>query len=181
MKLRQFAALASFCAVALTPNARAAAQEPAGQPAMERLGQNLFRVGSIRIDTSARTLQVPGLSNAVSILEFVANTKGGLKSYESAVELDTDAITFNLALMLIGLDPDHAVKPEHHFDPNTPEGDPVAIWVEWSDTSGPRRVRGGGVAVQRKDRPNLSGGTVGVYRIGSFCRTVGFWRSWMAC
>ena len=43
--------------------------------------------------------------NDVEMLEFVANTINGAKAYESALTLQTDAISFNAALLLIGLDP----------------------------------------------------------------------------
>jgi hypothetical protein len=118
-------------------------QGPPRTPApVERLGDNLLRVGNIRIDTKAREISLPGKVNDVTALEFVATAKGGVKAYESALELDTDAITFNLALLLIGLDRKNSVVPKMHFDPNPPKGDPVEIWIEW-DAEGKRtRARG---------------------------------------
>lgn len=112
----------------------AAAQQP-GAPAprqapVEKLGNNLFRVGNIRVDTAKREISVPGSVNDVSVLEFVANTKGGMKAYESALTIETDAVTFNLALVLIGLDKAHGKAPTRHFDPTGPVGDPVEITVE---------------------------------------------------
>ena len=50
-------------------------------------------------------LTVAGTVNPdVRTLEFIANARDGIKAYETAVTLDTDAITFNAALLLIGLD-----------------------------------------------------------------------------
>lgn len=108
---------------------------------VEKLGDNLFRIGAIRVDTARKEVSVPGVVNDVSVLEFVANTKGGFKAYESALELDTNAINFNLAMILIGLDKEHASVSKFHFDPNAPQGDPVEIWVEWTDGGKPRRIR----------------------------------------
>jgi hypothetical protein len=99
-------------------------------PPVERLSETLLRIGTVLTDMKRREVTVNGAVNDVNVLEFVANTKGGFKAYESALTLDTDAITFNLALVLIGLDRSRAVPPERHFDPRTPEGDPVEIFVE---------------------------------------------------
>ena len=107
---------------------------------VEALGEGRFRVGNIRVDTVKREVSVAGTINDASVLEFVANTKGGWKAYESAIELDTNAITFNVALLLIGMDPANSVPPKMHFDPATPKGDPVDIWVEWTANGKTRRV-----------------------------------------
>ena len=119
--------------------------DPAGPPRspdpVERLGPNLLRVGNIRIDTAKKEISVRGTANNAHVLEFIASTKGGFKGYESALELDTTAISFNLALILIGLDRDHAVVSRFHFDPRPPKGDPVEIWVEWDESGTTRKIR----------------------------------------
>jgi hypothetical protein len=99
---------------------------------VERLGTNLFRVGTIRVDTARREISLAGKINPdVVTLEFIANTRGGLKAYETAVTLDTDAVTFNTALILIGLDRNRAKNvPTAHFDPATPDGDKVEVSIE---------------------------------------------------
>jgi hypothetical protein len=125
--------LAALAAVTL-PAAAALAQQPSETrpPAVEKLGDNKFRIGQIMVDAAARQVSVPGRVNEnVMQLEFIANALGGNKAYESALTLETSATAFNLALVLIGLDPAHARNvPKYHFDPATPEGDQVEIWVE---------------------------------------------------
>jgi hypothetical protein len=101
------------------------------RPAAERLGPNLFRIGNVRVDTAKREVSAPGTTNDVKMLEWVANTKGGNKAYESAITLETDAVSFNAALLLIGLDKSRARVPEAHFDQKAPEGDRVEITVEF--------------------------------------------------
>jgi hypothetical protein len=103
-----------------------------GTPVVERLGTNLFRVGTIRVDTAGREISVAGTINTgVATLEFIANTRGGLKAYETAITLDTDAVTFNTALLLIGLDRTRVRNaPTAHFDPATPDGDQVQIAID---------------------------------------------------
>ena len=63
-----------------------------------------------------------------------------MKVYESALTLETDAITFNLALVLLGLDKSHSQLSTRHFDTATPTGDPVELWVEWGDGGLKQRV-----------------------------------------
>ena len=133
----------------------AAAQQPAPapDPTVEKLGDNLLRVGTIQVDLAKHQISLAGVVNNVATLEFVANSKGGRKAYESALELDAGAVVFNLALILIGLDKANAVPARRHFDPRPPEGDPVEIWVEWQDVSGARKVRAEDLiySVQTKD------------------------------
>lgn len=109
---------------------------PAAPPAVERLGPSLFRVGGISVNAATHEVSIGGTINDVVTLEFVANTKGGMKAYESALTLDTTAVAFNTALILIGLDKSHARVPTRHFDPAIPEGDPVAIGIDVAAANG---------------------------------------------
>ena len=124
-----FVVAAVVVADAQSPFPAAPSPKPS-QPAIEKLADGAVRLGPIRVDTAKRELSVAGSINDVTILEFVANTKNGQKAYESAITIDTDAITFNAALLLIGLDPKRAVVPTRHFDPTPPEGDPIDIFVD---------------------------------------------------
>ncbi len=109
---------------------------------VERVGENELRVGTIHVDLKNRIIAVPGTVNPATALEFIANTKGGYKAYESAVTLDTNAVSFNLALILVGLDKNRSVPSRRHFDPSPPEGDPVEVWIEWTDEGQVRKIRG---------------------------------------
>jgi len=104
-----------------------------------KLGPGLFRIGEITVDTTKQEASVPGTVNAVQTLEFVANTLGGIKAYESALTVNTNAVTFNAAMLMIGLDKEHARVPTQHFDPVPPKGDRVALWIDW--TRGHENVR----------------------------------------
>ena len=105
---------------------------PTTPSSVSKLGPGLFRIGEIKVDTTKREASVPGRVNAVQTLEFVANTRGGMKAYESALSIDTNAVTFNAAMLMIGLDKEHARVPTRHFDPVPPEGDRVALWIDWT-------------------------------------------------
>jgi hypothetical protein len=54
-----------------------------------------------------------------------------LKGYDCLLELDGSAYEFNLACLLIGLDPENGKRPRYHFDPEPAAGDAVEIWVAW--------------------------------------------------
>jgi hypothetical protein len=108
---------------------------PAPAP-VEKLGDDSYRIGEMRLNTRTKELAVPGTVNDVAILEFIANTLGGYKAYESAMTLNTNAISFNAALLVMGIDPARSRGAEYQFDKRAPEGDPVDITVSWKD--GPR-------------------------------------------
>jgi len=97
-----------------------------------QLGEGQYTVGTIHIDQKKGELKVPGKVIRIKPpLEFLAITKGGLKAYESMLELESDAFEFNLACIMLGLDAKSSNKAEHHFDPRLIEGEPVEVWVSW--------------------------------------------------
>lgn len=106
---------------------------PSSNPqAVEKLGDGRFRINNIIIDTARREASMSGSINDVMVLEWVINTKGANKAYESAVTVDTDAVSFNTAMILIGFDKSRSRVPTLHFDPEPPKGDPVEIMIEWT-------------------------------------------------
>lgn len=110
--------------------------------AVQKLRDGVYRIGNVEVDTTKKELTVGGhVNDNVTVLEFVANTAGGAKAYESAITIDTDGITFNTALLLLGMDPARSRVPRYHFDPVAPKGDPLEIWVAWSTPSGQKKVR----------------------------------------
>jgi hypothetical protein len=113
---------------------------PTTPASVARLGPGLFRIGEIKVDTTKHEASVPGRVNPVQILEFVANTQNGMKAYESALTIDTNAVTFNAAMLMIGLDKEHARVPTQHFDPVPPAGDRVALWIDWAHEGKPVRT-----------------------------------------
>lgn len=154
------------------PTPRSPFEGPAPAPSpVERLGPGLVRVGNIRIDTGKKELAVQGFVNEVRVLEFLANTKGGWKAYESALELETNAVNFNVACLLIGLDPAGAVVSRFQFDPLPPQGHPVEIFVEWDERGVRRRIRAEQLIYNRVTKQTLAEGpwvyTGSVFREGN--------------
>lgn len=131
---------------------------PPEKPApVKKLGENLVSVGNIIIDTAKKEVTVPGRMLRDQTLEFLATARMGYKSYESAMELDTNATSFNLALIMIGLQKNNAVVPQQHFDPAQAAGDPVEIWVEWGSGDKAHKVQAGDLLydLRTKSIPSL--------------------------
>jgi hypothetical protein len=126
---------------ALLPRVEAGQRPADAAPIVKKLDAQTYAIGQLRVDTVKREVSAPAVTNDARVLEFVANTKGGFKAYESLLTVDTDAVSFNAALLLIGLDPKHARVPEAHFDPLPPAGDTVDIFVEWTAGTEHRRMR----------------------------------------
>jgi hypothetical protein len=125
---------------------------------IERLSPDRLRVGNVHIDMARQEVSVTGTITDAMVLEFIAVAKGGFKAYESALELETSAINFNLALILIGLDPSRAVVPKFHIDPDLPKGDPVDVWIEWDDNGRQRRARAEEIVYNEKTKKTLTQG-----------------------
>jgi hypothetical protein len=98
---------------------------------IEDLGSQRYRIGEIQIDKAAGMFKVPGrVLRDEPPLEFLVVTRGGSKSYESLLEVNSDAFQFNLACILIGLDASHAAS--NQYDLSEPvKGDPVEVTVSW--------------------------------------------------
>ena len=116
-----------------------AATESQGPPSptVERLGEHHYRIGQIEVYRTEERFTVPAtvidLGSPQAPLEYFAVTKGGFKAYESLLELETNAIEFNLACILIGLERRDSVDASlrGRFDPQPTEGERVALWLSW--------------------------------------------------
>ena len=152
----------------VAPIGQQGSQTAQGQAAIEKVGEGLFRIGRIGVDTTRREIVVPGHVNSdIAQLEFIANTLGGVKAYESALTLETSAINFNTALVLIGLDKANARNvPTRHFDPAVPEGDRVDLWIECPGGEC-QRFAAERLMYDRERKETLSGGSW-VYTGSSF-------------
>jgi hypothetical protein len=167
-----------LCALLLWSGAASAQTSDPKPPAVERLGPTLYRLGAVQVDTAKREVRVAATLNDVTVLEFLANTKGGAKAYESALTLDTDAITFNAALLMIGLDPARGKPSKMQFDETPPEGDPVEITVEFRHPKGMRPMKIEELIYDQRTKATLPAGPW-VYTGSTFIDT-GFGRRYLA-
>lgn len=114
------------------------------QPSLENLGNGRYKLGEILIDRNAGEFSVEGRvirDEQQPLLEYLAVKKNGLKGYEAVFELNTTAGEFNLACILIGLDAEHAVLPEYHFDDKPLAGDQVELFFAWKEGEQVKRFR----------------------------------------
>jgi hypothetical protein len=103
-----------------------------GQPRVEERGLGRYRIGAIKIHRDRRRFAVRGvILRDAPPLEFLVVTAGGEKAYESLIEVRATAHDFNLACILIGLNPDNGRPPRLHFDPEPTQGDPIDVRVSW--------------------------------------------------
>jgi hypothetical protein len=134
---------ALLAGLAILPTALAQAPPPTPPPpaaqsvpapaAIQELGKDRYRIGTIVVDRKAGRFSVPGriLHIDDAPLEYIAVGRGGYKGYESLLELDTIGTEFNLACILLGLDASAVRRPEYQFDRRPPEGPPVMLEVRW--------------------------------------------------
>jgi hypothetical protein len=107
-------------------------------PEVKPLGDERFQIGKVIVDQRAHTLTVTGrVLRTEPPLEYIAVSVGGVKGYESLLELDATGVEFNLACILLGLSNDDVVLPRYQFDRELAVGPPVAMKVGWG--SGPAR------------------------------------------
>ena len=142
MKRREglVAALGVLAATGLTD---VRAQAPAPRVGdLKPLGQDRFQIGRIVIDKRARVFTVPGRVHVVGKpLEYLATSPGGMKAYETLFELDTSGSEFNLACILIGLEPDPKQVPWQQFRQVAQLAGPrIAISIVWSEGGRRRQV-----------------------------------------
>ncbi len=120
---------------------KTSAQFALSNPKVQDLGNGHFRVGLIEVDRNQRRFTVPAeVHQDEGTQEFILSTRGGYKGYESTLEAGATAYEFNIACLLIGLDPDRARTPRFHFDPTGVTGDRVEVNLSWGKGKKVRRV-----------------------------------------
>lgn len=106
---------------------------PPKEPApVEDLGGGRYRIGAITVDRAAGQFVVPGrvLHLDDAPLEYIAVSRGGMKGYESLLEVDARGTEFNLACILLGLEaPERG--PTAQFERKPPTGPSVRVGVRW--------------------------------------------------
>ncbi|MEJ6000147.1 YdjY domain-containing protein [Paucibacter soli] len=119
------------------------AQTPASRVGELRpLGQDRFQIGRIVVDKRAGRFSVPGRVHVLGKpLEYLATSPGGLKAYETMLELDASGSEFNLACILLGLERDANEVPWRQYR-QVPRlvGARVALFIAWSEGGKRRQV-----------------------------------------
>lgn len=111
----------------------AAPGRPPANKDVEQIGENLFRVGKITVDTKARTLSLNGEINLqASVIEYLAVAERG-KRHESLLLLPIEPIHLQVALILLDMEPGGGLEftGERQTPEGRPEGPRVEITVAW--------------------------------------------------
>ncbi len=139
---RRCGLLAAFGFAAAIRSPLVAAQTTAPQLGeLKSLGQDRFQLGRIVVDKRARSFTVPGRVHVLGKpIEYLATSPGGMKAYETLLELDAGGSEFNLACILIGLERDPKEVPLGQFKRATLAGPRVLISVVWTDGGKRRQV-----------------------------------------
>ena len=120
----------------------ASAQTPApplGE--LKPLGQERFQIGRIVVDKRAGTFTVPGRVHVLGKpLEYLATSPGGMKEYETLLELDATGSEFNLACILLGLERDPKQVQFQQFSQVPLVGRRITIYVAWSEGGKRRQI-----------------------------------------
>ena len=101
------------------------------QPSLIVVDSNgVAAVGSVRVDSRARTVTATGWVNqVVGPIELLACGPGG-KTHESVFVLDVNPVDLQTGLLLLGLKPG---TPPTALGEGQPRGTPVDIWVDWQE------------------------------------------------
>jgi hypothetical protein len=109
--------------------------------AMKPLGGDRYEIGAIVVDKRARRFSVPGRVLVLAKpLEYLATAPGGMKAYESMLELDTSGSEFNLACILVGLERDPKLGSAPRGSQERLAGRPIAISIAWSEGGKRRQI-----------------------------------------
>lgn len=104
-------------------------EDPAQKPVVQKLSDDVYQVGTAKLDKNKREIYLPGRVNMQKgLIELFACGPRG-KLHESVLVLDVVPYHLQVALLLLGLEPGGGL--EYQGDPRTPTGDPVHVWVEW--------------------------------------------------
>jgi len=131
-RLLTVASLFAFCMIGSVTGSALGAEAAVDDPTIHELGDGRYQVGNIVIDKANSTFTLPGkVLHTDGPLEYIAVKPGGLKEYESLLELDATATEFNLACILIGLTTDGVKLPRYQFDEEDVVGPTVIITAQW--------------------------------------------------
>ncbi len=103
-------------------------------PQVERITDNVYRVGAVTVDTKARTITCPGVVNQdKGVVEYVAVAPKG-KLHESVLRLDIRPLHLQVALLMLDLEPKNVLQ--FQGERKTPQGDKITLTVKWRDSKG---------------------------------------------
>lgn len=123
-----------FAALLTGASARAQQQDSSAPPPITQLGDQVYQLGTIKIDAKNRVITVPGKVNMQKgMIELLACGPGG-KTHESVLVLDVVPYYLQVSLLLLGLNYIGGLQVQG--DTTVPKGDSVYVWVSWKTPDG---------------------------------------------
>jgi hypothetical protein len=114
---------------AQSQDAASVAPGDTSQNPLKKIGDDLFQLGNIKIDSKNRVLTIPGKINMQKgMIELFACAPGG-KAHETVVVLDVVPYHLQVSLILLGLNYVGGLSVQG--DTLTPRGDSVDVFVSW--------------------------------------------------
>jgi hypothetical protein len=114
---------------------------PAPVGELKPLGNDRYQVGRIVVDKAAGRFTVPGRVHLLDKpLEYLASSPGGMKEYETLLQVDASGSEFNLACILLGLERDPEQPMTYQFSPQPVAGPRVNISIAWQEGGRRRQV-----------------------------------------
>jgi len=108
---------------------------------MKPLGGDRYQIGAIVVDKRARRFSVPGRVHVLGKpLEYLATAPGGMKGYETLLEIDTTGSEFNLACIPVGLEPDPKLSRYMRYNQAPLVGQRIALSIAWTDDGKRRQI-----------------------------------------
>lgn len=109
-------------------------------PPVRLVSPGILEIDNVRIVKKERQIEIPCQINMVrGLLEYLIVARGG-KTHESLLRTDSQPVSIQLALLLLGLE--GSSNPlARQGDPKKPEGDPVTLWVQWEEDGQVRKDR----------------------------------------
>jgi hypothetical protein len=109
------------------------------KPEVEKITENVYRVGQVVLDMKARSVVAQGRVNMrKGIIEYLAVAPEG-KRHESVLILDADPLHLQVALLLLGLEPGGGLSLQG--DTSAPRGPGLVARVRWRAEGRERETR----------------------------------------
>jgi hypothetical protein len=127
MKPALLLSMALLCIAALAGRAE---ETPTAPPEAVKIGDDLYRLGKVKVDLKNKVLTCTGkINQRTMVIEYLAVVPGG-KRHESLLLLNARPLHLQLGLILLGLEPKGGLR--YQGDTQVPQGSPVKIFVSWT-------------------------------------------------
>ncbi len=112
--------------------AQAATESRGASESVKPLGDQKYQVGKIVVDRKTGRFVLPARVHVLDKpLEYLLTSVGGMKEYETLLEANVSGTEFNLACILLGLEPPADLSALYQFSKTPLDGMRVHISIAW--------------------------------------------------